>query len=58
LLRFGAELIFSICEAKQVEVVIVNRGSTFEEDLAKDGDNHRVFGTTVRVTKPKKPKTY
>lgn len=38
LLRFGAELIFSICEAKQVEVVIVNRGedSTFEEDLAKD----------------------
>ena len=38
LLRFGAELIFSICEAKQVEVVIINRGedSTFEEDLAKD----------------------
>lgn len=38
LLRFGAELIFSICEAKQVEVVIINQGedSTFEEDLAKD----------------------
>jgi putative resolvase len=38
LLRFGAELIFSICEAKPVEVVIINRGedSTFEEDLAKD----------------------
>lgn len=38
LLRFGAELIFSICEAKEVEVVIMNKGedSTFEEDLAKD----------------------
>ncbi len=38
LLRFGAELIFAICEAKQVEVVILNQGedSSFEEDLAKD----------------------
>jgi len=38
LLRFGAELIFSICEAKQIEVVIINQGedSTFEADLAKD----------------------
>lgn len=39
LLRFGAELVFSICEAKGVEVVIINNGdepSSFEEDLAKD----------------------
>jgi len=38
LLRFGAELVFSICEAKKVEVVILNQGedTTFEEDLAKD----------------------
>jgi predicted site-specific integrase-resolvase len=38
LLRFGAELVFSICEAKNVEVLILNKGedSTFEEDLAKD----------------------
>ena len=38
LLRFGAELVFSICEAKNVEVLIMNQGedSTFEEDLAKD----------------------
>jgi predicted site-specific integrase-resolvase len=38
LLRFGAELIFAVCEAKQVEVVILNQGedTTFEEDLAKD----------------------
>ncbi len=25
LLRFGAELIFAICEAKEVEVVIINK---------------------------------
>ena len=39
LLRFGAELIFSICEAKEVEVVIINKDqekASFEEDLAKD----------------------
>lgn len=39
LLRFVAELIFSICEVKGVEVVIINSGeekSSFEEDLAKD----------------------
>lgn len=38
LLRFGAELVFALCEAKQVEIVILNKGEepTFEEDLAKD----------------------
>jgi putative resolvase len=38
LLRFGAELVFGICEAKKVEVVILNQGddTSFEEDLAKD----------------------
>jgi predicted site-specific integrase-resolvase len=38
LLRFGAELIFAICAAKNVEVIILNQGedTTFEEDLAKD----------------------
>lgn len=38
LIRFGAELVFSICEVKNVEVLIMNRGenATFEEDLAKD----------------------
>ena len=38
LLRFGAELVFAICEAKHVEVVILNHGedTSFEEDLAKD----------------------
>jgi len=38
LLRFGAELIFSLCEAKNVEVVLIHQGdqSSFEEELAKD----------------------
>ena len=38
LLRFGAELVFSICEAKGVEVVIINNGeeTAYEEDLAGD----------------------
>ncbi len=38
LLRFGAELVFALCETKGVEVVILNQGedTTFEEDLAKD----------------------
>lgn len=38
LLQFGAELVFAICAAKNVEVVILNQGedTTFEEDLAKD----------------------
>lgn len=38
LLRFGAELVFSICAIKEVEVVILNQGedTSFEEDLAKD----------------------
>jgi len=38
LLRLGAELVFAICEEKQVEVVIINQGdeSSFEEELAKD----------------------
>ena len=38
LLRFGAELVFAICAAKGVEIVIINKGEdvSFEEDLAKD----------------------
>jgi putative resolvase len=38
LLRFGSELIFSLCEHFGTEVVIINRteDSTFEEDLASD----------------------
>jgi putative resolvase len=50
LLRFGAELVFAICEAKNVEVVILNQGEDtgFEEDLAKDvQDIVTVFGARL-----------
>lgn len=38
LLRFGAELVFALCQTKQIEVVIINQGeeASFEEELAKD----------------------
>ena len=38
LLRFGSELIFAFCEARQIEVVLVNQGDqpSFEEELASD----------------------
>jgi excisionase family DNA binding protein len=38
LLRFGSEIIFSICEQHNVEIVIINKSinSTFEEELTND----------------------
>ncbi len=38
LLRFGSELVFSLCEQFGTEVIIINRteDSSFEEDLAQD----------------------
>lgn len=38
LLRFGAELIFALCQARKIEIVIINQGeeTSFEEELAKD----------------------
>jgi predicted site-specific integrase-resolvase len=38
LLRFGAELIFTLCEERQVEVILINKGEevSFEEELAQD----------------------
>jgi predicted site-specific integrase-resolvase len=38
LLRFGAEIVFSLCEHFGTEVVIINRSeeSSYEEDLTRD----------------------
>lgn len=38
LLRFGAELIFTLCASRQIEIVIINQGEelSFEEELAQD----------------------
>ena len=42
LLRFGAELVFAICEVKQVEVVILNQG----DDIG--ADRSVLFGSQCR----------
>ena len=38
LLRFGAELVFALCEKQDIEIVIINQGEqpSFEEELAQD----------------------
>ena len=38
LLRFGAELVFTLCELQGIEVVIIHAGDqpSFEEELAQD----------------------
>lgn len=38
LLRFGSELIFSLCESQGIDVIIVDKVDqpSFEEELAKD----------------------
>ena len=38
LLRFGSELVFTLCELQGIEIVIIHKGDqpTFEEELAQD----------------------
>lgn len=38
LLRFGSELVFALCEMRDIEVVVINQGAeaSFEEELAQD----------------------
>jgi predicted site-specific integrase-resolvase len=38
LLRFGSELVFSLCELQEIEIVIIHKGEqpSFEEELEKD----------------------
>ena len=38
LLRFGAELVFALCELQGIEIIIIHKGEQpgFEEELAKD----------------------
>ena len=60
LLRFGAELVFAICEAKEVEVIIINKGDEnvkFEEELAKDVlEIITVFSASLYGSRSKKNK--
>ena len=60
LLRFGAELIFSLCAAKKIEVVIINQGDepSFEEELAKDVlEIITVFSARLYGSRSRKNKT-
>ncbi len=38
LLRFGSELVFSLCELQGIEIIIIHKGEqpSFEEELATD----------------------
>ena len=38
LLRFGAELVFALCEEQGIEIVVINKGkeASFEEELVQD----------------------
>ena len=57
LLRFGAELIFTLCEIHHVEVVLVNQGEdlSFEEELAQDVlEIITVFSTRMYGARSKK----
>ena len=48
LLGFGAELVVAICEAKNVEVVVLNQG----EDDVRGGLGQRRFGGYHGVQRP------
>lgn len=57
LLRFGAELVFMICEARDVKVVIINQGEelSFEQELAQDVlDIITVFSARLYGSRSKK----
>ncbi|EAK0773145.1 IS607 family transposase [Campylobacter jejuni] len=62
LLRFRAELVFAICEAKEVEVIIINKGDEsikFEEELAKDVlEIITVFSARLYGSRSKKNKKF
>ena len=38
LLRFGAELVFALCESQGIEIVVIHQGEqpSFEDELAQD----------------------
>jgi len=38
LLRFGSELIFTLCEMHNIEIILINQGAdlSFEEELAQE----------------------
>ena len=59
LLRFGAELVFALCEIQGIEIVIIHKGEqpSFEEDLARDVlEIITVFSTRLYGSRSRKHK--
>ena len=60
LLRFGAELVFTLCELQGIEIVIIHKGEqpSFEEELASDVlEIITVFSARLYGSRSKKHKT-
>ena len=60
LLRFGAELVFALCELQGIEIVIIHKGEqpSFEEELAQDViEIITVFSARLYGSRSKKHKT-
>ena len=60
LLRFGAELVFTLCELQGIEVVIIHKGEqpSFEEELAQDVlEIITVFAARLYGSRSRKHKT-
>ena len=53
LLRFGAELVFALCEVQGIEIVIIHKGEQprFEEELAKTVFSARLYGSRSHKNK-------
>ena len=61
LLRFGSDLIFTLCEMHNVEIVIINQGQdmSFEEELAQDvPEIITVFSARMYGARSKKNKNW
>ena len=62
LMRFGAELVFAICEAKNVEVVILNQGkdTAFEDcsDPFRPGSRAATPLGCCRLGRTRGPRNY
>ncbi len=56
LLRFGAELVFALCEAGNVEIVIINQGEnlSFEEGLLRCPGNYHCISARLYGSRSKK----
>ena len=58
LLRFGAELVFTLCELRGIEVVVIHQGeqpASRRTGPGRSGDNHGLFGPPLRQPQQEAP---